>query len=100
MEKITPFLWFDNQAEEASRFYTSVFKNSKVGAEAKYDAEGAAVSGREEGSVMTVLFELEGQKFVALNGGPMFRFTPATSFFVNCETEEEVDQIWKKLIEG
>ncbi len=100
MQKITPFLWFDNQAEEAANFYTSVFKNSKIGSVARYGEEGAEVSGQPKGSVMTVEFELEGQKFVALNGGPLFTFSPAISFVVNCEAQEEVDELWEKLSEG
>ncbi|MCI0480937.1 MAG: VOC family protein [Candidatus Dadabacteria bacterium] len=100
MQKITPFLWFDNQAEEAVNFYISIFKNSKIGSVARYGDEGAEVSGQPKGSVMTVAFELEGQKFVALNGGPHFTFTPAISFFVSCETQEEVDELWEKLSEG
>ncbi len=100
MQKITPFLWFDNQAEEAANFYTPVFKNSKIGSVARYGEEGAAVSGQPNGSVMTVEFELEGQKFVALNGGPLFTFSPAISFVVNCEAQEEVDELWEKLSEG
>ena len=100
MQKITPFLWFDNQAEEAASFYTSVFKNSKIGSVARYGEEGAEVSGQPKGTVMTVEFELEGQKFVALNGGPYFTFSPAISFVVNCETQEELDWLWEKLSEG
>ncbi len=100
MQKITPFLWFNNQAEEAANFYISVFKNSKIGSVTRYGDEGAEVSGQPEGSVMTVAFELEGQKFVALNGGPHFTFSPAVSFVVNCETQEEVDELWEKLSEG
>lgn len=100
MQKITPFLWFDNQAEEAAMFYTSVFKNSRIGSVARYGEEGAEVSGQPKGSVMTVEFELEGQKFVALNGGPHFTFSPAISFVVNCEAQEEVDELWEKLSEG
>jgi predicted 3-demethylubiquinone-9 3-methyltransferase (glyoxalase superfamily) len=100
MQKITPFLWFDNQSEEAVNFYTSIFKNSKIGSVARYGDEGAEVSGQPKGSVMTVAFELEGQKFVALNGGPHFTFSPAISFVVNCETQEEVDELWEKLSEG
>jgi predicted 3-demethylubiquinone-9 3-methyltransferase (glyoxalase superfamily) len=99
-QKITPFLWFDNQAEEAVNFYTSIFKNSKIGSTARYDEEGAKAAGRPKGSVMTASFELDGQEFVALNGGPMFKFTEAISFVVNCETQEEVDYYWKKLSEG
>src|SRR5205807_9804081 len=100
MQKITPFLWFDDKAEEAATFYTSVFKNSKIGKIARYDESGEKASGRPKGSVMTVEFELEGQEFVALNGGPMFKFTEAISFVVNCETQEEVDYYWSKLSAG
>src|SRR5688500_11330741 len=100
MQKITPFLWFDNQAEEAVKFYTSVFRNAKVGAVARYGSEGAQVAGRPEGSVMTMEFQIEGQDFVALNGGPEFQFSQAISFVVNCETQEEVDHYWEKLSDG
>jgi predicted 3-demethylubiquinone-9 3-methyltransferase (glyoxalase superfamily) len=100
MQKITPFLWFDDKAEEAANFYASLFKNSKVGDVARYDEAGAKASGRPVGSVMVVEFELEGQKFVALNGGPHFKFTEAVSFVVNCETQEEVDKFWEKLSGG
>ena len=100
MQKITPFLWFDNQAEQAVKFYTSVFKNSRIGKIARYDEAGEKVSGRPKGSVMTVEFQLEGQEFVALNGGPQFRFTEAISFVVNCKTQAEVDKFWKKLSAG
>ena len=100
MQKITPFLWFDNQAEEAAKFYTSIFKNSKIGKIARYDEAGEKASGRPKGSVMTVEFQLEGQEFVALNGGPHFKFTEAISFVVNCETQEEVDYYWEKLSAG
>lgn len=96
-QKITPFLWFDNQAEEAANFYVSIFPNSKIGTVARYDEAGAKASGRPEGSVMTIEFQLEGQEFVALNGGPVFKFSPAISFVVNCETQEEVDGLWGKL---
>jgi len=99
-QKITPFLWFDNQAEEAVNFYTSIFKNSKGGNATRYDDEGSNASGRPKGSVMTVPFQLEGQDFVALNGGPMFKFTEAVSFVVNCETQKEVDHFWEKLSAG
>ena len=98
--KITPFLWFDDQAEEAAKFYTSIFKNSKIGKVTRYDEESVGPTGRPAGSVMTVNFELEGQEFVALNGGPMFKFTEAISFVVNCESQEEVDYFWKKLSVG
>ncbi len=100
MQKITPFLWFDNQAEEAMNFYTSIFKNSKMGRITRYDEAGAKASGRPAGSVMTAEFELEGQQFVALNGGPQFPFTEAVSFVINCTTQEEVDEMWNKLSDG
>ena len=100
MQKITPFLWFDNQAEEAVTFYTSTFKNSKIDKIARYGKEGEKATGRPAGSVMTVEFQLEGQKFVALNGGPRFKFTEAVSFVVNCKTQAEVDTFWKKLSAG
>src|SRR5882672_4321838 len=93
MQKITPFLWFDNQAEEAANFYCSVFKNSKVGTVSRYGDSGPG----PKGSVMTVAFELDGQNFTALNGGPIFKFTEAISLVVNCETQEEVDHFWTKL---
>jgi len=98
MQKITPFLWFDDQAEEAARFYTSIFKNSKVGRILRYDAEAAKASGRPVGSVLTIEFELEGQRFTALNGGPQFKFNESVSFVVYCETQNEVDYFWEKLI--
>jgi len=100
MQKITPFLWFSDNAEEAVRVYVSIFKNSKIGKIARYDEAGEKVAGRPAGSVMTVEFQLEGEDFVALNGGPMFKFTEAISFVVNCETQEEVDYYWKKLSAG
>ena len=100
MQKITPFLWFDDQAEEAVNFYTSLFENSKIGTVGRYDEAGAAASGRPSGSVMTMAFELAGQEFVALNGGPEFKFTEAISFVVNCETQAEVDRFWAKLSDG
>ena len=96
MQKITPFLWFDNNAEEAMKFYTSVFKNSKVGKVTLYP-EG---SPGPAGTVMVGTFQIEGQEFIALNGGPVFKFTEAISFVVNCETQEEVDYYWNKLTEG
>lgn len=96
MPKITPFLWFDNQAEEAANFYVSVFENSRVGTIARYGDAGPG----PKGSVMTVAFELDGQEFVALNGGPQFKFTEAISFVVNCKTQAEVDKFWRKLSEG
>ena len=99
MQKITPFLWFDHQAEEAAKFYTSIFKNSEVEKIARYGEEASKISksGRPLGSVLTIEFEIEGQKFVALNGGPLFKFNESISFVVNCETQEEVDYFWKKL---
>lgn len=100
MQKITPFLWFDNQAEEAVNFYVSIFKNSKVGGMTRYDEEVAKTSGKPEGSVMTIDFQLEGQEFIALNGGPQFKFSEAISFSVDCKTQEEVDELWDKLSEG
>jgi predicted 3-demethylubiquinone-9 3-methyltransferase (glyoxalase superfamily) len=100
MQKITPFLWFDNQAEEAAKFYTSVFKNSKIGRILRYDEASAKAAGRPAGSVLTVEFEIEGQKFTALNGGPQFKFNESISFVVNCKTQEEVDYFWEKLTAG
>jgi predicted 3-demethylubiquinone-9 3-methyltransferase (glyoxalase superfamily) len=97
MQKITPFLWFDNQAEEAAKFYTSAFKNSKIGRILHYDEASAKAAGRPAGSVLTVEFEIEGQKFTALNGGPQFKFNESVSFVVNCKTQEEVDYFWEKL---
>ena len=100
MQKITPCLWFDNQAEEAAKFYASIFKNSKIGHMTPYGEAGAKVSGRPKGSVMTVTFEIEGQEFVALNGGPHFTFSEAISFMVKCETQKEIDEMWEKLSQG
>jgi predicted 3-demethylubiquinone-9 3-methyltransferase (glyoxalase superfamily) len=100
MKTITPCLWFDNKAEEAVNFYVSLIKNSRMGSITRYSEEGAAASGRPAGSVMTVLFELNGQEFMALNGGPQFTFTPAVSFIVNCDTQEEIDMLWDTLSEG
>jgi len=94
--KITPFLWFDNQAEEAMNFYTSIFKNSKIGNVTRYGEGGPG----PKGTVITATFQLDGQEFMALNGGPQFTFTEAISFFVNCETQQEVDELWEKLSEG
>ena len=96
MPKITPFLWYDGQAEEAVNFYISIFKNSKIVSMARYGDAGPG----PKGSVMTAAFQLEGQEFVALNGGPQFEFTPAISFVVNCETQQEVDELWDKLSAG
>ena len=100
MKKITPFLWFDNQAEAAANFYTSIFKNSKIVSIASYGEEGAKVSGKPAGTAMTVAFQLNGQDFVALNGGPHFKFTEAVSFVVNCKTQKEVDYYWENLSAG
>ena len=96
MQKIVPFLWFDGNAEEAMNFYTSIFKNSKVGQITRCGDAGPG----PKGSVLTAKFEIEGQEFMALNGGPEFKFTPAISFFVNCETQKEVDELWEKLLAG
>jgi predicted 3-demethylubiquinone-9 3-methyltransferase (glyoxalase superfamily) len=96
IQKITPFLWFDHQAEEAARFYTAIFPNSKISKVVRYTKSGPGPAG----SVMTVEFQLEGQTFVALNGGPHFKFTEAISFVVNCETQAEVDTYWEKLSAG
>ena len=96
MQKITPFLWFDGQAEEAMNFYVSIFKNSKVLSVTRYGDSGPG----PKGTVMSATFELNGQTFYALNGGPQFKFTPAVSFFVNCETQAEVDELWEKLSAG
>ena len=96
MQKITPFLWYDGQAEEAVNFYVSIFKNSRIVSMARYGDAGPG----PKGSVMTAAFQLEGQDFVALNGGPQYKFTPAISFVVSCETQEEVDELWEKLSAG
>jgi len=96
MQKITPFLWFDGKAEEAANFYISIFKNSKIAQIVRYGEAGPG----PKGTVMTVAFELEGQKFVGLNGGPHYTFTPAISFYVDCETQAEVDELWEKLTAG
>jgi predicted 3-demethylubiquinone-9 3-methyltransferase (glyoxalase superfamily) len=97
MQKITPFLWFDGQAEDAVNFYTSLFKNSKIGRILRNAEEAAEQTGRPVGSVLTIEFEIEGQEFVALNGGPLFKFNESVSFVINCETQEEVDYFWQKL---
>jgi predicted 3-demethylubiquinone-9 3-methyltransferase (glyoxalase superfamily) len=97
MQKITPMLWFSNQAEEAVKFYTSLFPNSKITSMTRYDKQGAKASGQKEGSVMVISFELLGQEFTALNGGPVFQFSEAISFVVNCENQKEVDHYWNKL---
>jgi predicted 3-demethylubiquinone-9 3-methyltransferase (glyoxalase superfamily) len=100
MQKIAPHLWFDNKAEEAARFYTTIFKNSKILDISYYGESTAEAARRPKGTVMTVTFELEGQSFMALNGSPVFKFSPAISFFVRCETQEEVNDLWEKLSEG
>ncbi len=100
MQKIRPCLWFDTQAEEAAHFYTSIFKNSKIVTVARYGKAAAKGSGKPEGSVMMVVFQLEGQEFMALNAGPQFTFSPAISLMVDCETQEELDEMWRKLSEG
>ena len=96
MQKITPFLWFNDNAEEAANFYTSVFKHAKLGNIARYGETGPG----PKGSVMSVTFQIEGQDFIALNGGPQFKFTPAISFFVDCHSQDEVDNLWEKLSAG
>jgi predicted 3-demethylubiquinone-9 3-methyltransferase (glyoxalase superfamily) len=100
MQKVTTCLWFDNQAEEAVNFYTSVFKNSKIGETSRYDGAASKASGRPAGSVMTMTFELEGRNFMALNGGPMFKFNESISLVINCEDQKEIDYFWEKLISG
>ena len=100
VKAITPCLWFDNQAEEAARYYTGIFKNSKIGAISRYGEAGKEVHGQKPGTAMTVAFELNGQPFTALNGGPIFKFNEAISFQIMCKTQEEVDQYWDKLSEG
>ncbi len=96
MQNITPFLWFDHQAEEAAKFYTSIFKNSKIISVSRYSGAGPG----EPGSVMTVNFQLNGQEFTALNGGPVFNFSEAISFVLNCDSQAEVDELWEKLSSG
>ena len=96
MQKITPFLWFDGKAEEAANFYVSIFMNSKMGAVTRYGEAGPG----PKGSIMIASFQIEGQEFTALNGGPQYAFTPAISFYVNCETQAEVDELWEKLSAG
>ena len=100
VQRIAPCLWFDDQAEEAARFYTSVFTNSRIVSISRYGEAGQEIHGRPPGSVMTAEFELDGQSFTALNGGPIFKFNEAVSFQVNCETQEEIDDYWEKLSEG
>jgi predicted 3-demethylubiquinone-9 3-methyltransferase (glyoxalase superfamily) len=100
VQRITPFLWFDSQAEEAAKYYVSIFPNSRTGKTYRYDKPAAQASGRPEGSVMTIKFQLDGQNFVALNGGPHFQFSGAVSFVVNCASQAEIDHYWTKLTEG
>ena len=100
MQKITPFLWYNNRAEEDVKFYTTLFSNSKINFTTRYNEASAKASGQENGSVMTLSFLLNGQEFVSINGGPYFTFTPAISLFVNCSTEQETDELWKKLSQG
>ena len=99
-QKIRPCLWFDSQAEEAARFYVSIFRNSAIDSITHYDAASAKASGRPVQLVLTVAFQIEGQKFVALNGGPVFKLSEAVSFFINCDSQEEIDYYWGKLTEG
>ena len=99
-QRITPFLWFDKNAEEAVRFYVSVFKNSRIGQITHYTKESSDASGQQQGSVMTIAFELDGQPFTAINGGPHFKFNEAISLVVNCESQDEIDYYWEKLGEG
>src|SRR5258706_7833056 len=100
VQKITPNLWFDKNAEEAVKFYNSIFNNSKIGKVSKYGKEGYDIHGMKEGTVMTIQFWLEGQEFIALNGGPHFNFNEAVSFIVNCDTQAEIDRYWEKLSTG
>lgn len=100
LAKITPCLWFDSEAEEAAKLYTSIFPNSKIGAISHYGEEGKEFHGKEPGSVLTVAFELDGQPFTALNGGPIFKFTEAVSLQINCETQAEIDRYWEELGAG
>lgn len=100
MQKINPCLWFDNDAEAAANHYVSIFKNSRILSVSHYGKEGFEIHGRKEGTVMTVEFELDGQKFVALNGGPQFKFSEAISFQISCETQEEIDHFWSRLTAG
>jgi predicted 3-demethylubiquinone-9 3-methyltransferase (glyoxalase superfamily) len=100
MQQITPFLWFNDKAEEAANFYISIFKNSKIEKVTRYSETTANPSGRPPGSVMTVVFQINGQEFIALNGGPHFQFTEAVSFVVNCDTQAEIDEFWERLSAG
>jgi predicted 3-demethylubiquinone-9 3-methyltransferase (glyoxalase superfamily) len=99
-KRVTPFLWFNNEAEEAANFYVSIFPNSKVATSIRYGADAAKMSGQKEGTVMTIAFELDGCAFTALNGGPLFRFTEAVSFVVNCKDQTEIDHYWNALSKG
>ena len=99
-QRVTPFLWFDDRAQEAAKFYVSIFANSRIQSTARYDDATARAAGRPAGTVMTVAFELDGQEFVALNGGPVFHFTEAVSFVVNCDTQAEIDDFWDRLSAG
>jgi predicted 3-demethylubiquinone-9 3-methyltransferase (glyoxalase superfamily) len=100
MQKLTPFLWYDDKAEEAANYYVSIFKNSRIGGITRYGESASQASGRPKGSVMTVDFQLDGQDFAALNGGPHFKFTEAISLVVNCETQDDIDSYWEKLLQG
>jgi len=100
MQRIVTHFWFDNQAEEAARFYVSLFKNSRIKAISRYPKSAESVAGKPAGSVMTVAFELDGQEYIALNGGPHFKFNEAVSLLVQCESQEEMDRLWAKLLEG
>jgi predicted 3-demethylubiquinone-9 3-methyltransferase (glyoxalase superfamily) len=100
LQKITPHLWFDQEAEEAARFYTSIFPNSEVGKFMYYTGAGEEIHGQKAGTVLTVEFSLDGQQFIALNGGPAFKFNEAISFMINCESQEEIDFYWEKLGAG
>ena len=100
MQKISPFLWFNREAEEAANFYSSIFKNSKILHLARYSESGSKAAGLPKASVMTVAFQIEGQNITAINGGPAFRFTEAISFVISCESQEEIDHYWDKLSEG
>src|SRR5688500_4855731 len=100
IRKITPCLWFDSEAEEAANFYVRIFPNSKIGFITRFSAEGQEIHGKAPGSVMTVAFELDGQPFTALNGGPIFKFNEAVSLQINCETQDEIDHYWVKLSAG
>lgn len=100
MQKISPCLWFDNNAEDAVQFYASIFKNAKIGNVTRYGKEGYEIHKKKEGTVMTIDFEIEGEKFLALNGGPVFKFNEAISFQIYCDTQEEIDYYWEKLTQG